>query len=94
MIGLNGPPGFDERSAKSYVLAHLLVALLLEPLIDVLEESIADSEAPARAWFQRPCARFGDRGSVKLVSCGSQTHGCGFRDSSRAAIPGRRANTG
>lgn len=39
LIGLKGPPGFDERSARPYVLAHLLAILLLEPLIDELEDS-------------------------------------------------------
>jgi Transposase DDE domain len=39
LIGLKGPPGFDERSAKPYVLAHLLIILLLEPLVDELEDS-------------------------------------------------------
>ena len=39
LIGLKGPPGFDERSARPYVLAHLLIILLLEPLIDGLEDS-------------------------------------------------------
>ncbi len=39
LIGLKGPPGFDERSARPYVLAHLLLILLLEPLIDELEDS-------------------------------------------------------
>lgn len=39
LIGLKGPPGFDERSAKPYVLAHLLAILLLEPLVDELEDS-------------------------------------------------------
>lgn len=39
LIGLRGPPGFDERSARPYVLAHLLIALLLEPMVDVLEDS-------------------------------------------------------
>ena len=38
LIGLKAPPGVDERSAKPYVLAHLLVILLLEPLIDEFEE--------------------------------------------------------
>jgi hypothetical protein len=28
-----------ERSAKPYVLAHLLMILLLEPLVDELEDS-------------------------------------------------------
>ena len=39
VIGLHGPPGIDERSAKPYVLAHLLAILLLQPLIDALEDS-------------------------------------------------------
>jgi hypothetical protein len=39
LIGLTGPPGIDERSARPYVLAHLLMILLLEPLIDELEDS-------------------------------------------------------
>jgi Transposase DDE domain len=39
LIGLQAPPGVDERSAKPYLLAHLLVILLLEPLIDELEDS-------------------------------------------------------
>ena len=39
LIGLRGPPGNDERSAKPYLLAHLLMILLLEPLIDEFEDS-------------------------------------------------------
>src|SRR3984893_213143 len=39
LIGLKGPPGTDERSARPHVLAHLLVILLLEPLIDEFEDS-------------------------------------------------------
>jgi hypothetical protein len=39
LIGLKGPPSLDERSARPYVLAHLLVILLLEPLVDELEDS-------------------------------------------------------
>ncbi len=39
LIGLKGPPGTDERSAKPYLLAHLLMILLLEPLVDELEDS-------------------------------------------------------
>lgn len=39
LIGLKGPPGSDERSARPYVLAHLLIILLLEPLIDEFEAS-------------------------------------------------------
>ncbi len=39
LIGLQGPPGIDDASARAYVLAHLLMMLLLEPLIDPLEDS-------------------------------------------------------
>jgi hypothetical protein len=39
LIGLKGPPGADERSARPWLLAHLLVILLLEPLIDAFEDS-------------------------------------------------------
>lgn len=39
VVGLNAPPGADERSARPYVLAHLLMILLLEPLIDEFEDS-------------------------------------------------------
>jgi|SRR5215204_2114045 len=39
LVGLRGPPGVDARSARSYVLAHLLMILLLEPLIDEFEDS-------------------------------------------------------
>jgi hypothetical protein len=45
LLGLRGPPGFDERSARPYVLAHLLMILLLEPLIDELEDSPRLAEA-------------------------------------------------
>src|SRR3954454_155349 len=38
LVGLKGPPGTDTRSARPYVLAHLLIILLLEPLIDALED--------------------------------------------------------
>jgi IS4 transposase len=39
LIGLRAPPGVDERSARPYVLAHLLMILLLEPLLDEFEDS-------------------------------------------------------
>jgi hypothetical protein len=45
LVGLKRPPGTDPRSARPYVLAHLLMILLLEPLIDTL----ADSPRPAAA---------------------------------------------
>ncbi|PZR85284.1 MAG: hypothetical protein DLM68_11275 [Hyphomicrobiales bacterium] len=40
LIGLNRPPGIDERSARPYVLAHLLTILLLEPFVDEREDSL------------------------------------------------------
>jgi hypothetical protein len=39
LIGLKAPPGFDERSARPYILVHLLIILLLEPFVDELEDS-------------------------------------------------------
>jgi hypothetical protein len=39
LIGLRRPPGTDPRSARPYLLAHLLLLLLLEPLVDALEDS-------------------------------------------------------
>ena len=45
LIGLKGPPGTDERSARPYVLAHLLMILLLEPLVDALEDSPRSAQA-------------------------------------------------
>src|SRR5882757_10691321 len=45
LIGLKGPPGTDERSARPHVLAHLLTILLLEPLLDELEDSPRLAEA-------------------------------------------------
>jgi hypothetical protein len=45
LIGLKGPPGTDERSARPHVLAHLLIILLLEPLVDALEDSPRLAEA-------------------------------------------------
>jgi hypothetical protein len=45
LVGLKGPPGTDERSARPHVLAHLLMILLLEPLIDELEVSPRSAEA-------------------------------------------------
>ena len=39
LIGLKGPPGIDERSARPHILAHLLVILLLEPLVAELDDS-------------------------------------------------------
>lgn len=39
LVGLAGPPGADERSARPYLLAHLLMILVLEPLIDEFGDS-------------------------------------------------------
>jgi hypothetical protein len=39
IVGLKAPPGTDERSARPYLLAHLLLILLLEPLVDAFEDS-------------------------------------------------------
>jgi len=39
LIGLKTPPGTDPRSAKPYLLAHLLISLLLEPLVREFEDS-------------------------------------------------------
>jgi hypothetical protein len=39
LVGLKGPPGTHENSARPYVLAHLLLMLLLEPVIDEFEDS-------------------------------------------------------
>ena len=50
LIGLKGPPGIDERSARPYVLAHLLVILLLEPLVD----GSRTLPARPRAWLWPP----------------------------------------
>ena len=39
LIGLRAPPGTDPRSARAFILAHLLMILLLEPMIDRFEDS-------------------------------------------------------
>jgi len=39
VIGLRPPPGTDKRSARAFILAHLLMILLLEPLVDAFEDS-------------------------------------------------------
>jgi hypothetical protein len=39
LIGLRAPPSVDERSARPYLLAHLLMILLLEPLVREFEDS-------------------------------------------------------
>ena len=54
LIGLKGPPGADERSAKPYLLAHLLIILLLEPLVDELEDSPRWAEGLALGRLTRP----------------------------------------
>ena len=49
LIGLKGPPGTDTRSARPYILAHLLMILLLEPLVDGFEVSPRLQTAQDRA---------------------------------------------
>ncbi len=49
VIGLQRPPGTDARSARPYVLAHLLSILLLEPIIDELEDSPPKASPPKGA---------------------------------------------
>ena len=39
IVGLKPPPGNDPKTAKPYVLAHMIMILLLEPLVDGLEDS-------------------------------------------------------
>ncbi|MGH6823754.1 MAG: transposase [Methylocella sp.] len=39
LIGLTGPPGAGARSAKPYLLAHLLMIVRLEPRVDELKDS-------------------------------------------------------
>lgn len=39
LIGLKGPPAKDPRLAEAYVLAHLLIALLIEPHLGALDDS-------------------------------------------------------
>ena len=45
VIGLRPPPGADRRSARAFILAHLLMILLLEPLVDAFEDSPHSAEA-------------------------------------------------
>lgn len=45
------PPRADEHSARPQVLAHLLISLLLEPLVDELKDSprLAEAARPGAA---------------------------------------------
>lgn len=45
VIGLRPPPGSDPRSARAFILAHLLMILLLEPFLDTFEVSPHWAEA-------------------------------------------------
>jgi Transposase DDE domain len=49
LVGLAGPPGEDPQVAKTWILAHLLLILLLEPHTAVVEDSprSADSRLAA-----------------------------------------------
>lgn len=42
LIGLAGPPGQEPKVAKTWILAHLLMALLLEPHTSQIEASEAE----------------------------------------------------
>jgi hypothetical protein len=39
LIGLKAPPGRDAGTARAFILAHLLMILLLEPLTKAFEDS-------------------------------------------------------
>ena len=39
LIGLKGPPGNEKNAARAFILAHLLLILLLEPLVEGFEDS-------------------------------------------------------
>jgi Transposase DDE domain len=39
LVGLKGPPGADPRCARAWVLAHLLLILILEPLVEACGDS-------------------------------------------------------
>jgi hypothetical protein len=39
VVGLKGPPNHDPCAARVFILAHLLMILLLEPLVDAFEDS-------------------------------------------------------
>ena len=57
LIGLKGPPGADERSARPYVLAHLLIILLLEPQgVGLRTDRPADLQNSARRSTGLPSA--------------------------------------
>jgi hypothetical protein len=45
LVGLKSPPGINARSARPYILAHLLAILLLEPLVERIEDSPRLAEA-------------------------------------------------
>jgi hypothetical protein len=58
VIGLHGPPGTAEPSARPYILAHLLMLLLLAPAIDELEAS-PPWASPPWAYAAPACAGAG-----------------------------------
>lgn len=39
IVGLKAPPGTDPRSVRTFILAHLLAALLLDPVCDWFDDS-------------------------------------------------------
>jgi len=49
VVGLGGPPGQDPAVAKTWILAHLLMVLLLEPHVGALEVSPRQAPRPLAA---------------------------------------------
>jgi hypothetical protein len=49
LVGLAGPPGEDPSVAKTWILAHLLMVLLLEPHTAVVEDSPRSGQATLAA---------------------------------------------
>src|SRR5215207_6501146 len=54
LVGLKEPPAKDPRLAKAHVLAHLLIALLIEPRVEVLEVSPPRAPAARGRWCGAP----------------------------------------
>ena len=54
LVGLKEPPAKDPRLAKAHVLAHLLIALLIEPRVEVLEVSPPRAPASRGRWCGAP----------------------------------------
>src|SRR3982751_2960825 len=54
LVGLKEPPAKDPRLAKAHVLAHLLIALLIEPRVEVLEVSPPRAPTSRGRWCGAP----------------------------------------